>query len=135
MRCRELGLGSGGFYQPGYQDGAKLRLHMMCLGLDWDPQTKKYGKMRPYDNAEAPDIPYSFDYLVRRALHDSQILIKQQLKRSDVKEILPGMSPDICIVNFYTTKGRLGLHQVNYILVHSSSLFHICKLQFYIIQK
>ncbi|KAI5391396.1 hypothetical protein KIW84_076266, partial [Lathyrus oleraceus] len=25
--------------------------------------------------------------------------------------ILPSMTPDICIVNFYSTSGRLGLHQ------------------------
>ncbi|KAG2380591.1 uncharacterized protein HKW66_Vig0248970 [Vigna angularis] len=30
--CRELGVGLGGFYQPGYENGAKLRLKMMCLG-------------------------------------------------------------------------------------------------------
>jgi alkylated DNA repair dioxygenase AlkB len=29
-----------------------------------------------------------------------------------VEDVLPAMSPDICIVNFYTTTGRLGLHQV-----------------------
>ncbi|KAL3536592.1 hypothetical protein ACH5RR_005053 [Cinchona calisaya] len=110
MRCRELGVVSGGFYQPGYKDGAKLRLHMMCLGLDWDPQTKKYGKRRHYDNSKPPNIPPNFDYLVSRALHDSQTLIKQQLS-SNVEEILPCMSPNICIVNFYTTNGRLGLHQ------------------------
>ena len=37
--CREMGLGPGGFYQPGFTSGARLRLKMMCLGLDWNPQT------------------------------------------------------------------------------------------------
>ncbi|KAI3512223.1 hypothetical protein L1887_19516 [Cichorium endivia] len=30
--CRELGTGDGGFYQPGYDNGAKLHFKMMCLG-------------------------------------------------------------------------------------------------------
>lgn len=40
--CRELGLGPGGFYRPGYYGGGKLHLNMMCLGLNWDPNTRKY---------------------------------------------------------------------------------------------
>jgi hypothetical protein len=40
--CRELGLGEGGFYQPCYEDGTKLRFKMMCLGRNWDPQTRQY---------------------------------------------------------------------------------------------
>ncbi|BAT97569.1 hypothetical protein VIGAN_09104900 [Vigna angularis var. angularis] len=27
------------------------------------------------------------------------------------EDILPSMTPDICIVNFYTNNGKLGLHQ------------------------
>lgn len=111
-RCRELGCGPGGFYRPGYDDGAKLRLYMMCLGLDWNPQTRKYGERRHHDQVAAPGIPHEFTSLVRRVLDDSHTLIKRVLKTENVEDVLPAISPDLCIVNFYTTNGRLGLHQV-----------------------
>ncbi|KAH6777949.1 2-oxoglutarate-dependent dioxygenase family protein [Perilla frutescens var. hirtella] len=110
-RCRDLGRGPGGFYQPGYNDGAKLRLHMMCLGLDWNPQTKSYGKRRHHDNAVPPELPHEFTSLVCRVLDDSHTLIKRNMKVKNVEDVLPIMYPDVCIVNFYTTNGRLGLHQ------------------------
>ncbi|XP_030925447.1 uncharacterized protein LOC115952417 [Quercus lobata] len=110
-KCRVLGLGQGGFYQPGYQDGAKLRLQMMCLGLNWDPETRKYKEQRVFDGSKAPAIPHEFSLLVKRAIQDAHALIKKEYKVSNVEDILPSMSPNICIVNFYTTHGRLGHHQ------------------------
>lgn len=104
-------MGPGGFYQPGYQDGAKLRLRMMCLGKKWDPETKYEEQIRS-DDSEPLGIPAEFVLLVERALIDSHALIKKHWATSNVEEILPGMFPDICIVNFYTTNGKLGLHQV-----------------------
>lgn len=109
--CQELGKGPGGFYQPGYNDGAKLRLRMMCLGLDWDPQTRKYGKKRQVDGCEPSVIPSEFKQLVQRSMSEAHALIKMDSKVSNVEDILPALSPDICIVNFYNTSGRLGLHQ------------------------
>lgn len=111
-KCRELGLGSGGFYQPGYRDGGKLNLQMMCLGKNWDPETGKYEDERPVDNAKPPPIPDEFFHLVKQAIQDSQALLsKEKIEASKVEKELPWMTPDICIVNFYTTSGRLGLHQ------------------------
>lgn len=110
-KCRELGLRPGGFYRPGYKDGPKLRLHMMCLGRDWDPQTRKYQKRRRIDRSIPPHIPYGFHQLVDRAMKDSYTLIRRDFEICNAEEILPSMSPDICIVNFYTESGRLGLHQ------------------------
>ncbi|XP_054787098.1 uncharacterized protein LOC129293259 isoform X2 [Prosopis cineraria] len=109
--CRELGLGPGGFYRPGYKDGAKLRLQMMCLGLDWDPQTRKYGNIRSMDHCEPPNIPSEFRDLAGLAVEEAQNLSKKMFKVNNVEDVLPSMSPDICIVNFYTAYGRLGLHQ------------------------
>lgn len=111
--CREIGLGPGGFYQPGFANGAKLRLKMMCLGLDWDPQTRSYGKERVIDGSKPPSIPDHFSKLVMRAIQEAHSLIKKECGVSYVEDMLPSMSPDICIVNFYTTNGRLGLHQVS----------------------
>ena len=111
-KCRELGCGPGGFYQPGYNDGAKLHCYMMCLGLGWNPQTASYGERRCHDNAAPPLLPNEFISLVCRALDHSHSLIKRNLKADNVDNVLPKMSPDVCIVNFYTSSGRLGLHQV-----------------------
>uniref|UniRef100_A0A2N9EQF5 DNA N(6)-methyladenine demethylase n=1 Tax=Fagus sylvatica TaxID=28930 RepID=A0A2N9EQF5_FAGSY len=110
-KCRDLGLGPGGFYQPGYRDGAKLRLKMMCLGRNWDPETSEYDDRRPLDDAKPPSIPAEFYQLVEKAIKDSHSLFQKKSKSSNVKEILPLMSPNICIVNFYSANGRLGLHQ------------------------
>ncbi|KAL9683024.1 hypothetical protein QQ045_014836 [Rhodiola kirilowii] len=109
--CRKLGQGHGGFYQPGYQDGAKLHLKMMCLGKNWDPETSQYVDVRPVDGAKPPPLPFEFTQLVQRAIQESHQLIKEQVKTAEVENILPSMSPDLCIVNFYTASGRLGLHQ------------------------
>lgn len=112
--CRELGLGPGGFYQPGYANGAKLRLKMMCIGLDWDPQTYKYGKKRVIDNSMPPSIPNHFSELVERAIQEAHsLIIKKENRVWNVEDELPSMTPDICIVNFYSNNGKLGLHQVS----------------------
>ncbi|XP_058729238.1 uncharacterized protein LOC131601445 [Vicia villosa] len=109
--CRDLGLGPGGFYQPGYADGAKLRLMMMCLGMDWDPQTRNYGYKRVIDGSKPPSIPPHFSKLVTRAIQEARQLCNRECGITYVEDILPSMTPDICIVNFYSTTGRLGLHQ------------------------
>ncbi|KAK8663628.1 hypothetical protein V6N13_083437 [Hibiscus sabdariffa] len=109
--CNSLGEGPGGFYRPGYKDGAKLRLQMMCLGMNWDPQTRKYDKVHPVDNCEPPEIPLGLRLLVERAIKDAHCLIKKDSDMVNPEDILPSMSPNICIVNFYSVHGRLGLHQ------------------------
>lgn len=103
--CRELGLGEGGFYQPSYEGGAMLKLKMMCLGRNWDPQTSKYEYQRPCDGSVPPKIPDEFLTLVGSAIKDSHSLAKHPNSK------LPLISPDICIVNYYAKNGQLGLHQ------------------------
>ncbi|KAG8643196.1 hypothetical protein MANES_11G015800v8 [Manihot esculenta] len=110
--CRELGIGPGGFCQPSYHDGAKMHLRMMCLGRNWDPNTSSYGERRPIDGAKPPKIPHEFCSLVEKAMKDTCALIERNPEASSVEDTFPWMSPDICIVNFYSASGRLGLHQV-----------------------
>lgn len=107
-KCCELGKGPGGFYRPGYRDGAKLHLQMMCLGKDWNPESRSYSTFRSLDGAVPPEIPEEFRKLVDDALNASHKFLSE--KEKYVEEI-PKMSPDICIVNFYSSSGRLGLHQ------------------------
>ncbi|XP_057770799.1 uncharacterized protein LOC130990591 isoform X2 [Salvia miltiorrhiza] len=109
--CRDLGRGPGGFYQPGYRDGAKLHLKMMCLGKNWDPETSKYGDKRPADQAKPPPIPDEFQRLVKGAIEKCHQYLESDHKMMKARAILPPMSPNICIINFYTKMGKLGLHK------------------------
>ncbi|XP_076908538.1 DNA N(6)-methyladenine demethylase ALKBH1C-like [Bidens hawaiensis] len=109
--CRELGICDGGFYQPGYGSGTKLHLKMMCLGKNWDPETSIYSELRPYDNSKPPGIPEKFRNMVEKAIQDSNNYIRLNHGGSNEGKVVPNMSPDICIVNFYSKTGRLGLHQ------------------------
>ncbi|KAB2621854.1 alpha-ketoglutarate-dependent dioxygenase abh1-like [Pyrus ussuriensis x Pyrus communis] len=84
---------------------------MMCLGWDWDPQTRKYGDRRTIDGTWPPGIPEKFSSLVKRVIREAHAHVKEELRVSRAEEILPSMSPDLCIANFYTTTGQLGLHQ------------------------
>ncbi|GJU25683.1 alkylated DNA repair protein AlkB [Tanacetum coccineum] len=110
-KCRELGLSDGGFYQPGYRDGTKLHLKMMCLGKNWDPESKLYSDTRPSDNAKLPGIPDIFSDMVKKAIRDSNTYLEENIPKAYAGQLIPSMSPDICIVNFYTASGKLGLHQ------------------------
>ncbi|XP_073146023.1 DNA N(6)-methyladenine demethylase ALKBH1D-like [Henckelia pumila] len=109
--CHDLGLGLGGFYQPGYSDGAKLHLKMMCLGKNWDPETSMYSDERPIDGAKPPGIPDVFHQLVEGAIEECHTYLESCAKVRHAKDVLPSMSPNICIVNFYAESGKLGLHQ------------------------
>ncbi|KAF5823872.1 putative DNA oxidative demethylase [Helianthus annuus] len=109
--CRDLGIGVGGFYQPGYNSGTKLHLQMMCLGKNWDPDTHTYTELRSSDNSKPPGIPEKFSDMVKKAIHDSNEFIRGNSGSLNEGKVVPSMSPDICIVNFYTKTGRLGLHQ------------------------
>jgi len=95
--CWQLGMGPGGFYRPSYKNGAKLNLWMMSLGKNWDLTTRSYGPTRPFDGAQAPAIPEALKTIAQAA-------------NSTVSEF-PQIDPDICIVNYYTNSGKLGLHQ------------------------
>ncbi|KAG1338989.1 alpha-ketoglutarate-dependent dioxygenase abh1 [Cocos nucifera] len=110
-KCRDLGISSGGFYRPCYKDGAKLRLYMMCLGKNWDPEARLYEDNRPIDGAKAPEIPEYLRKLVDRAIQASHDFLRQNYKDVNIEDEVPNMSPDICIVNFYNNSGKLGLHQ------------------------
>lgn len=102
---------------------------MMCLGKMWDPETK-YEEHSRSDVPRALSIPDDFVLLVKKALSDAHLLIKKNMVFKDVEETLPGMTPDVCIVNFYTTNGKLGLHQVR---IELATYLSYIKVYFFII--
>ncbi|KAH9314723.1 hypothetical protein KI387_023350 [Taxus chinensis] len=111
--CQELGVGKAGFYQPGYGNQSKMHLWMMCLGKNWNPESRSYEDIRSYDNAKPPSIPSYFTPLVRNAIQAAHnaLIQNNKLIQKDVRTVLPCMDPDVCIVNFYKESGSLGLHQ------------------------
>lgn len=119
--CRDLGRGPGGFYEPGYRDGARLHLKMMCLGKNWDPETCLYDEIRPIDQAKPPPIPNEFQHFVKGAIQKCHTYMESDSKQRNAKNSLPSMTPNICIVNFYTQTGKLGLHQVSIFISDSYS--------------
>ncbi|KAK1362025.1 hypothetical protein POM88_046499 [Heracleum sosnowskyi] len=110
--CQKLGRGNGGFYQPVFSNGGSVHSKIMCLGKIWVFETKLYAERRAVDGAEPPPIPSEFHNLVQKAIQDAHAYLLKEDKQSHVESVLPLMTPDICVVNFYTTTGRLGLHQV-----------------------
>ncbi|GLJ18040.1 hypothetical protein SUGI_0318350 [Cryptomeria japonica] len=113
-KCQELGLGKGGFFQPSFASGFKMRLRMMCLGWNWNHRTQRYEEIRAHDNAQPPAIPVDFVPLVHRAIEDCHNELRKDhtiRTQEELLEALPGLDPDVCIVNFYEESGRLGLHQ------------------------
>ncbi|WVZ88162.1 hypothetical protein U9M48_034710 [Paspalum notatum var. saurae] len=62
-----------------------------------DPTTRSYGPTRPIDGARAPAIPEAFKMIAQTA--------------NSTANGFPQINPDICIVNYYTNSGKLGLHQ------------------------
>jgi len=102
---RNLGVGSGGFYQPVYASGAKCRLQMMCLGRHWNVVTEQYENTRTnFDHEQVPPLPRRLADLAQFAVSDAVKADEQVLGRCK------SMQPDICIANFYKKIGRNGLH-------------------------
>lgn len=100
--CRDYGVSEGGFYVPTYENSNHLNLYMFCLGQNWNLVTSSYEPVRTnHDNAPVPPVPPSLLQPALACLKESQ----------KVSQVIPDCKPDICIVNFYTAAGKLGMHQ------------------------
>lgn len=96
QQCRAIMDGPSGGYVPTVRGGGKMRVRMTCLGRHWNPLTYTYGSTRAdYDNAPVAPVPDAWLGLASRAAADAGFRF----------------TPDICLINFYTGDGRMGVHQ------------------------
>ena len=94
--CLALGGATAGFYTPVVRGMHPMSVKMLCLGRHWNAVTYRYEPIRTdVDGLEVPPLPSSFAELARTIASAAGF----------------PMNPDICIVNWYTTGSRLGLHQ------------------------
>jgi DNA oxidative demethylase len=95
-QCRALLDGPSGGYVPTVRGGGKMRVRMMCLGRHWNPRTYTYVATREdHDNAPVAPVPESWVELASAAAREAGFECR----------------PDICLINFYGSDGRMGLHQ------------------------
>ena len=95
-RCRAIGEGPVGWYVPTVRGGGKMRVQMVCLGRHWNARTYRYeGTRSDYDGRPAPPLPADLAQLAVRMAQDAGMQL----------------SPDVCILNYYGTTGKMGLHQ------------------------
>ena len=95
-RCLELGEASVGFYTPIVRGRYPMSVRMLCLGRHWNASTYRYEEVRSdVDGQSVPALPVDFESLARAIAQAAGYR----------------MRPDICIVNWYRTGSRMGLHQ------------------------
>lgn len=88
--------GPAGGYVPTVRGGGKMHVRMVCLGRHWNPLTYTYASTRAdYDNAPVGALPDDWAALAARLAEEAGF----------------AFAPDICLVNFYGSDGRMGLHQ------------------------
>jgi len=96
QQCRALMDGPVPAYVPVVRGGGKMHVRMLCLGRHWNGKTYQYQATRAdYDDLPVPPLPAGF-----RAL-------AQEIGAS----VNMPIDPDLCILNYYDSEGRMGLHQ------------------------
>ena len=94
--CRALMDGPGGGYVPTVRGGGTMRVRMMCLGRHWNPLTYSYQTTRAdHDGLPVGPVPAAWVDMASAAAEAAGFTLQ----------------PDICLINFYGTEGRMGLHQ------------------------
>jgi DNA alkylation damage repair protein AlkB len=96
LTCRALADGPVPMYTPTVRGGRKMSVGMLCLGKHWNALTYSYEDARSdYDGLPVPEIPERLVDLATTAAADAGFM----------------MRPDLCIMNYYTTESRMGVHQ------------------------
>src|SRR3954464_7671515 len=94
--CRALADGPVPMYTPTVRGGKKMSVAMLCLGKHWNGLTYKYEDHRSdFDGLAAPAIPPELAALATAAAADAGF----------------EMRPDLCIMNYYTSDAKMGVHQ------------------------
>jgi DNA oxidative demethylase len=95
-RCRLLMDGETPAYVPTVRGGGQMHVRMLCLGRHWNGQTYAYEAMRTdFDGRPAPPLPDDL----------------RALAAGVARAAGTALTPDLCILNYYPTDGRMGLHQ------------------------
>ena len=88
--------GPAGAYVPTVRGGGKMHVRMTCLGRHWNPITYQYVSTRAdHDDAPVSAVPEEWVALASRLARDAGFECR----------------PDIALINFYGSDGRMGLHQ------------------------
>ena len=94
--CRDIIDGPAGGYVPTVRGGGRMRVRMVCLGRHWNPLTYRYEETRAdYDGSPVAPVPETFAALATRIARAAGFTFR----------------PDICLINWYGSDGRMGLHQ------------------------
>jgi DNA oxidative demethylase len=94
--CRDLMDGAVPGYVPIVRGGGRMHVRMLCLGRHWNGQTYRYESARTdFDSLPAPPLPTSF----------------KELASAIARAAGTTIDADLCILNYYDTDGRMGLHQ------------------------
>jgi DNA alkylation damage repair protein AlkB len=95
-RCRTIMDGPAGGYVPTVRGGGKMHVRMTCLGRHWNPLTYQYVATRAdHDDAPVAPVPEEWVAMASALAKDAGFECR----------------PDICLINFYGSDGRMGLHQ------------------------
>ena len=95
-RCRHFMDGPAGGYVPTVRGGGTMRVRMTCLGRHWNARTYTYEATRAdHDGRPVEPVPEDFAALAARLASDAGFSLR----------------PDICLINWYSADGRMGLHQ------------------------
>jgi alkylated DNA repair protein (DNA oxidative demethylase) len=96
QRCQALAGGPVPMYTPTVRGGRKMTVGMLCLGKHWNGLMYEYENRRSdFDGLPVPEIPPQFAAIARTAAADAGF----------------DMRPDLCIMNYYTSDAKLGVHQ------------------------
>ena len=88
--------GPAGGYVPTVRGGGRMHVRMLCLGRHWNPLTYSYQSTRDdHDGQPVAAIPAAWVELASAAASEAGFACR----------------PDICLINFYGSDGRMGLHQ------------------------
>ena len=95
-QCLELGSREAGFYTPIVRGGHPMSVRMLCLGRHWNARTYSYDHIRSdIDSRPCPELPDTFAQAASAAGRAAGF----------------SFIPDTCIVNWYGTASKMGLHQ------------------------